>query len=101
MQQSVPNSNKTGNDQTLNRWIPCKLLSWRKEEVAYGSAYVGNEPQTIHFKTLPESSYKVKIDGIGNGEIELPEPDGFHSTLGEIGIGSYVAWPIHFIKFTS
>lgn len=37
---------------------------------------------------------------IDKGDVELPYPDDNHSTLGEVGNGSFVAWPMGFTNFT-
>lgn len=67
------------------KWQPCKLLSWRKEVIAHGRAYIGDEPQQIHCKSVPEDSYKIIVNVVNKGEVELPNPDGYNSTLGEVG----------------
>ena len=48
----------------------------------------------------PEHAYKVTVDVINKGDVALPYPDGHHSTLGEVGNGSLVAWPKAFVTFT-
>ncbi|XXG72113.1 hypothetical protein AAC387_Pa07g1276 [Persea americana] len=100
MPKSVAVSNIIGIDRPSMILRPCKLLSWRKEVVAHGTAYIGNEPQQICCKSVPEDMYKIMIDVIEKGDVELPNPDGYHSTLGEVGNGSFVAWPMSFITFT-
>lgn len=100
MPKSVAVSNIIGNDWPSMILQPCKLLSWRKEVVAHGTAFVGNEPQQIYCKSVPEDMYKIMIDVIEKGDVELPNPDGYHLTLGEVGNGSFVAWPMSFTTFT-
>ncbi|RWR80310.1 hypothetical protein CKAN_00894400 [Cinnamomum micranthum f. kanehirae] len=99
MTESVATSNTIGNDQPSMRLRSCKLLSWRQEVVAHGRAYIGNEPQQIHYKSLPKNAYKVTVGVIDKGDVELPYPDDNHSTLGEVENGSFVAWPMGFIIF--
>ncbi|RWR91149.1 Peptidase_S10 domain-containing protein [Cinnamomum micranthum f. kanehirae] len=70
------------------RLRPCKLISWRKVVIAIGRAHIGNGTQLIHSKALPEDAYKVTVDVIEKGDVDLPYPDGYHSTLGEVGNGS-------------
>ncbi|XP_058098334.1 uncharacterized protein LOC131243189 isoform X2 [Magnolia sinica] len=89
-----------GNHQCVERMRPCKLYSWRKELVAQGRVILADGPQMIHGKPLQKDLYKVAIDVIIKGDVELPEPDGYHSTLGEVGIGSFVAWHHCFTEFT-
>lgn len=98
--ESVVVSNTIGNDQSPLTLRPCKMMSWRQEVVALGRAYIENGPQRIHSKSLPAGYYKVSIDVIEKSDVELPYPDGFHSTLGEVGNGSFVAWPEVFTIFT-
>ena len=98
--ESVVVSNTIGNDQSpLTLWS-CKMMSWRQEVVALGRAYIENGPQQIHSKSLPGGYYKISIDVIEKADVELPYLDGFHSTLGEVGNGSFVAWPEVFTIFT-
>ena len=101
MPGSIAVSNPIKNDQSSMRWQSCKLLSWHSEVVARGRAYMENEPQQIHGKSLPKNAYKVMVDIVDNGDIGLFQPDGYHSTLGEIGNGSFVAWPMSFPLFTN
>ena len=98
--ESVVVSNSVMNNQSPLTLRPCKLVSWRQEVVALGRAYIENGPQQIHSKSLPAGYYKVSVDVIEKPDVELPYPDGFHSTLGEVGNGSFVAWPEVFTIFT-
>ena len=98
--ESVAVSNTIGDDQSPLTLRPCKMMSWRQEVVALGRAYIENGPQQTHSKSLPAGYYKVSIDVIEKADVELPYLDGFHSTLGEVGNGSFVAWPEVFTIFT-
>ncbi|RWR91778.1 hypothetical protein CKAN_02095200 [Cinnamomum micranthum f. kanehirae] len=99
--ESVAVFNTTAGDKPSNEteW-PCKLMTWSQEVVAIGRAHIGNGTQRIHCKALPEHAYKVTVDVINKGDVALPYPDGYHSTLGEVGNGSLVAWPKAFVTFT-
>ncbi|XP_058102267.1 ABC transporter B family member 4-like [Magnolia sinica] len=70
------------NHQCAERMWPCKLYSWSKELVAQGRIILADGPQMIHGKPLREDFYKVAIDIIIKGDVELPELDRYHSTLG-------------------
>ena len=59
----------------------------------------GLNPQQIHCKSVPEDSYKIIVDVVNKGDVELPNPDGYNSTLGEVGNGLFVAWPMSFTTF--
>lgn len=101
MLESVTTSNTIGNDQPSMRLRSCKLLSWHQEVIAHGRAYIGNEPQQINCKSLLKNAYKVMVGVIDKGDVELPYPDDNHSTLGEVGNGSFVAWPMASTTFTN
>ena len=99
--KSVAVSNTTTGAKPSNeKERPCKLMTWSQEVVAIGRAHIGNGTQRIHCKALPEHAYKVTVDVINKGDVALPYPDGHHSTLGEVGNGSLVAWPKAFVTFT-
>ena len=100
MPGSIVVFNPIENDQSSMRWQSCKLLSWDNEVVVRGRAYTGKEPQRIHGKSLAKNAYKVMVDIIDKGDIALFQPDGYHSTLAEIGNGSFVSWPMSFTLFT-
>lgn len=92
MSQTIADSNLIGNDQPSMTLRNFKLLSRRKAVVACGRAYIGDEPQLIHYKPLLNDAYKIIVDIVNKGDVELPELDEYHSTLGEVGSRSIVAW---------
>ncbi|RWR91779.1 hypothetical protein CKAN_02095300 [Cinnamomum micranthum f. kanehirae] len=94
--ESVAVSNTTAGDKPSNE----KEQPISQEVFAIGRAHIGNGTQRIHCKALPEHAYKVTVDVINKGDVALPYPDGYHSTLGDVGNGSLVAWPKAFVTFT-
>ncbi|RWR97595.1 hypothetical protein CKAN_02703800 [Cinnamomum micranthum f. kanehirae] len=76
MTELVAVSNTLGSDEHSMRLRPCKLMSWHQEVVAHGRAHIGNGTQFIHDKALPENTYKVTVDVIDKGDVDLPYPDG-------------------------
>lgn len=87
MTESVVVSNTTACAKSSMKMWPCKLMTWRQEVVTLERAHIGNGSQHIHCKTLSKHAYKVTIDVIEKGDVDLLYPDGYHSTLGKLEMG--------------
>lgn len=44
------------------------------------------------FKSLPKDSYKVMVDVVDKADVESPNTDSCHSTLGEVRYGLFLTW---------
>ena len=56
------------------------------------------DPSTIiHNSILGAGNYKIALTHIIERITMLFNPNGYHETIGEVGIGGFVTWPRAFI----
>ncbi|KAF6155310.1 hypothetical protein GIB67_019836 [Kingdonia uniflora] len=90
---------KSRKQSDLNREY--KLNGCLEGMVAYGIVADVSPDAFCHNKQLGDGYYKIEIFNVINEDALLFRQDSFTKTIGDVGAGSFVAWPKYFIIFTS
>ncbi|XP_058082441.1 uncharacterized protein LOC131230553 [Magnolia sinica] len=75
----------------------CDLCNWKKWVVARGEVHEVDLTAHVHGADLGEGNFRVVLIEIKASHTELWKEDGYHHTLGEVGIGGFVIWPKLFL----
>lgn len=77
----------------------CKLYGFpRRGTIADGEVIAIDPTTIIHNSVLGAGNYKIALTHVIESNIMLFNPDGYHETIGEVGIGGFVAWPRAFLE---
>ncbi|XP_058072979.1 uncharacterized protein LOC131221699 [Magnolia sinica] len=75
----------------------CDLCDWKKRVVARGEVHEVDSTAHVHGADLGEGNFRVVLIEIKASHVELWKEDGYHHTLGEVGVGGFVIWPKLFL----
>ncbi|XP_058085219.1 uncharacterized protein LOC131232760 [Magnolia sinica] len=75
----------------------CDLCDWKKQVVARGEVHEVDSTAHVHGADLGEGNFRVVLIEIKASHVELWKEDGYHHTLGEVGVGGFVIWPKLFL----
>ncbi|XP_058086738.1 uncharacterized protein LOC131233908 [Magnolia sinica] len=78
----------------------CELLGWGlRGVVAHGQVHEVSPNAVVHGEPVVEGAFVVILTEIIHHGVPLWKEDGFASTLGEAGVGSFVQWGKQSMRF--
>ncbi|XP_058113226.1 uncharacterized protein LOC131256254 [Magnolia sinica] len=76
----------------------CDLCDWKKWVIARGEVHAVDPNTHVHGAEMGDGNFSVVLMEIIALQSELRKEDGYHDTLGEVGVGGFVVWPKLFLS---
>ncbi|XP_058068948.1 uncharacterized protein LOC131218320 isoform X2 [Magnolia sinica] len=90
-------SSHASSPDLVNLGKRCDLCDWKKRVIARGEVHAVDPKTRVHGAEMGDGNFSVVLMEIIAPQSELWKEDGYHDTLGEVGVGGFLVWPKLFL----